>query len=77
MSFAKVGLVPDFGAFFLLPRAVGMPMAKELAFTARKVEVAEAKSLGLCIRSMNRTRWRTRPSASPAASSPRRAPPLR
>jgi len=47
MSFAKVGLVPDFGAFFLLPRAVGMPMAKELAFTARKGRVAEAKSLGL------------------------------
>ncbi len=47
MSFAKVGLVPDFGAFYLLPRAVGLPMAKELAFTARRVSVSEAKSLGI------------------------------
>ena len=39
--------MPDFGAFYLLPRAVGLPMAKELAFTARRVGVAEAKSLGI------------------------------
>jgi len=47
MSFAKVGLVPDMGAFYLLPRAVGLPMAKELAFTARRVGVDEAKALGI------------------------------
>ena len=47
MSFAKVGLVPDMGAFYMLPRAVGLPMAKELAFTARRVGVEEAKALGI------------------------------
>lgn len=46
-SFAKVGLVPDFGGLYFLQRAVGLSRAKELAFTARKVEAAEALELGL------------------------------
>jgi enoyl-CoA hydratase/carnithine racemase len=46
MSFAKVGLVPDLGAFYFLPRAVGMPMARELALTARRVSANEGKQLG-------------------------------
>ncbi|MDM0015266.1 enoyl-CoA hydratase/isomerase family protein [Variovorax sp. J22P168] len=46
MSFAKIGLVPDLGAFYLLPRAVGLPMAKELALTARRVDAHEGQRLG-------------------------------
>ena len=46
MSFAKIGLVPDLGAFHFLPRAVGLPMAKELALTARRVSATEARQLG-------------------------------
>lgn len=46
-SFAKVGLVPDFGGLYFLQRAVGLARAKELAFTARKVEAAEALEIGL------------------------------
>ena len=46
-SFAKVGLVPDFGGLYFLQRAVGLARAKELAFTARKVEAAEALQIGL------------------------------
>ncbi len=46
-SFAKVGLVPDFGGLYFLQRAVGMARAKELAFTARKVEAEEALRIGL------------------------------
>jgi 2-(1,2-epoxy-1,2-dihydrophenyl)acetyl-CoA isomerase len=46
-SFARVGLVPDLGGLFMLTRAVGLPMAKELCFSARKVAAAEALSLGL------------------------------
>lgn len=46
MSFAKVGLVPDLGAFYFLPRAVGMPKAKELALTARRISATEGLQLG-------------------------------
>lgn len=42
MSFARIGLVPDLGALYELPRMVGMPLAKELAFTARRLTVEEA-----------------------------------
>jgi 2-(1,2-epoxy-1,2-dihydrophenyl)acetyl-CoA isomerase len=47
MSFARIGLVPDWGAFYLLPRIVGLQMAKELMFSARTVDADEAKSLGI------------------------------
>jgi 2-(1,2-epoxy-1,2-dihydrophenyl)acetyl-CoA isomerase len=47
MSFARIGLVPDWGAFYLLPRIVGLQMAKELVFSARTVGAEEAKSLGI------------------------------
>ncbi len=47
MSFAKVGLIPDSGALYMLPRAIGMTMAKELMFTARRVNVVEAQQMGL------------------------------
>jgi len=47
MSFARVGALPDYGAFFTLPRIVGLNNAKDLMLTARRVDAAEAKSLGL------------------------------
>jgi 2-(1,2-epoxy-1,2-dihydrophenyl)acetyl-CoA isomerase len=47
MPFLKVGLVPDFGAFFTLPRAVGMARAKDLVFTAREIGAEEAQRFGL------------------------------
>ncbi|MET0544026.1 MAG: enoyl-CoA hydratase/isomerase family protein [Variovorax sp.] len=46
MSFVKIGLIPDLGAFHFLPRAVGLPMAKERAMTARSVNAADGKQLG-------------------------------
>jgi len=45
--FARIGLVPDLGGFFLLPRIVGLQRAKELVFTAREVEAEEALRLGI------------------------------
>jgi len=47
MSFLKVGLVPDCGAFYTLPRIVGVQRAKELMLSARDVEGPEALQLGL------------------------------
>ncbi|MCY1225568.1 1,2-epoxyphenylacetyl-CoA isomerase [compost metagenome] len=47
MSFAKVGLLPDMGALYALPRAVGMMLAKELMFTGRRLEVSDARRCGI------------------------------
>lgn len=46
-SFARVGLIPDLGGLWFLTRHVGLNVAKELCFTARKVGAAEAGELGL------------------------------
>jgi len=45
--FSKVGLVPDMGSLYFLPRAVGMRRAKELIFTARNIKAEEAQQMGI------------------------------
>lgn len=45
--FARLGYVPDMGAMYLLPRAIGLARAKDLVFSARVVEAQEALQLGL------------------------------
>lgn len=49
MSFLKVGLVPDCGAFYTLPRIVGVQRAKELMLSARDLDAAEALQLGIAL----------------------------
>ena len=49
-SYIKRGLIPDGGGMYFLPRRVGLARAKELIFTGRKVEAAEALTLGIADR---------------------------
>jgi len=49
MSFGRIGLVPDWGAMYLLPRIVGLQRAKELVLTARMVDAEEARDLGFVL----------------------------
>lgn len=46
-SFVKVGLIPDCGGLYLLPRIVGSHKAKELMFTADLINADTALSLGI------------------------------
>jgi enoyl-CoA hydratase/carnithine racemase len=45
--FAKRGLSMDFGSSWLLRQRIGVNRAKEIAFTARMLDAAEALALGL------------------------------
>ena len=46
-SFAKVGLIPDCGGLYFLPKAVGVRKAKELMFTADLIDGATAEKMAL------------------------------
>jgi 2-(1,2-epoxy-1,2-dihydrophenyl)acetyl-CoA isomerase len=48
--FTRLGLVPDLGGMYFLTRVVGLNKAKELCFTARKIDAAEALGLGIANR---------------------------
>jgi enoyl-CoA hydratase/carnithine racemase len=49
-SFVKVGLVPGDGGAWLLPRAIGMSRASEMAFTGDPIDAATALAWGLVSR---------------------------
>ena len=45
--FCRIGVIPDCGVLFTLPRMIGMQRAKEIMYTGRPVDAAEAKALGI------------------------------
>ena len=49
LVFQRVGLVPDCGALYTLPRLVGLQQAKALALTAREISATEAHAMGLAL----------------------------
>jgi 2-(1,2-epoxy-1,2-dihydrophenyl)acetyl-CoA isomerase len=54
LSFRHVGLIPDTGGTWLLPRAVGLPRAKHLAWTAAPFTGADAARWGLALEAVPR-----------------------
>lgn len=51
-AFSKIGLIPDCGGTWLLPRLVGRAKALELALLGDKLPAAEAVALGLIYRAV-------------------------
>jgi 2-(1,2-epoxy-1,2-dihydrophenyl)acetyl-CoA isomerase len=49
-AFSKIGLIPDCGGTWLLPRLVGRAKALEMALLGDKLKAAEAAALGLISR---------------------------
>jgi len=48
LSFLRLGVVPDCGVLYTLPRLVGSHRAKALMLTTREMNAAEALALGIC-----------------------------
>ena len=46
-AFAKIGVVPDSGGTWNLPRAIGLPRAKGLALLGEKLSAEKAEQWGL------------------------------
>jgi 2-(1,2-epoxy-1,2-dihydrophenyl)acetyl-CoA isomerase len=73
LSFMRIGLVPDCGASYTLPRVVGAQRARELMLSAREVDAREALALGIAMELQESTALMARAlalAASFAAASP-------
>ncbi|WP_257349364.1 enoyl-CoA hydratase-related protein [Pseudalkalibacillus decolorationis] len=62
-AFINVGLVPDSGNLFYLPRLVGHAKALELAVMGEKVSAEEAKEVGLATKVIPLDQWEEEVSA--------------
>jgi 2-(1,2-epoxy-1,2-dihydrophenyl)acetyl-CoA isomerase len=51
-AFSKIGLIPDSGGTWVLPRLVGLQRATALAFLGEKLPAVEAQSIGLIYRAV-------------------------
>ena len=55
LAYTAIGLSPDGGSTWLLPRLIGLRRAQELALTNRRVGADEAAALGLVTRTVDDT----------------------
>jgi len=69
-TFVRIGLHPDWGGTWLLPRLVGRSVAFELMTTGRMVDAAEALRIGMIDRIASDLATETRTMASAIAASP-------
>lgn len=46
-SFSKVGLIPDLGSIYFLPRLIGRQRALELMFLGEKISAEQAQAIGI------------------------------
>ncbi|HLV96321.1 MAG TPA: enoyl-CoA hydratase-related protein [Candidatus Acidoferrales bacterium] len=71
-SFANVGLYPDFGGTYFLPRIVGPALAAELFYTARLLTPEDALRLGIVNRIFSAEEFeeKTRKAAADLAAAP-------
>ena len=52
LAYSAIGLTPDGGATWLLPRLVGLRLAQEIALTNRRIGADEAAAIGLVSRTV-------------------------
>jgi len=71
-SFTQVGLYPDFGSTYFLPRLLGLARASELFYTADTLSAAEAKRIGIvcCVTPDDRFQEEARKRAEQLAAGP-------
>lgn len=58
-AFVHIGLIPDSGNLYYLPRLVGQAKALELAILGEKVSAEEAKAIGLVSKVISEENWQT------------------
>ncbi len=58
-AFIHIGLIPDSGNLYYLPRLVGQAKALELAILGEKISAEEAKNIGLVTKVITEEDWQT------------------
>jgi 2-(1,2-epoxy-1,2-dihydrophenyl)acetyl-CoA isomerase len=76
-TFNRIGLHPDWGGTYFLPRLVGRGVAAELIFTGRMVEAEEAREMGLFNRVVPHDAFRAEVAGLARALADKPARPLR